>query len=230
MAQTLIRLLCLLAALGLLGGFDFFAARALSRVDPSAELARMRLDDEMRIKRHLRICAQSEIISRGAYELTSALSGYSVTRAKLFAAQYAAANYNLAPKVADLKHICADNKFELLLVDNIDKAIGEILYLHRETKEAMDAGERGNISMTVFFAKLRPKTDKLEQALMKLRESDFMEVNRALKVPPEAPPQTELVVAGLAVFNAICGCVIGGLFVASFGWMKKDEITFDAET
>lgn len=185
----------------------------------------MRLDDEMRIKRHLRICAQSEIISREAYELTASISGYSVTRSKLFAEHYATSAFNLPLKVADLKHICADNKFELILVDNVDKAIGEILYLHRETKEAMDGGQRGNIKMTDLFTKLRPKSGNLEQALMKLKESDFMEVNRALKVPPKEPPQVELVVSALAVCNAICGCVIGGFFIASFGWMKKEETT-----
>lgn len=223
MIQILIRVFCLLAALGLLGGFDYFAANTLSTVDPVSEIARMRLDDEVRIKRHLRICAQSEIISRATYELTAALSGYGLTKGTLFEQRFNAAAHNLPAKVIDLKHICSDNKFQLVLTDSVDKAVGEILLLHRDGKDVLDSSQSHKFKFKDLYADLRPKSAALELALMKLKESDFLEVNRALKVPPSVPPQIGTVMLTLALINAIYGCVVGGIFVASLSWMKKDN-------
>lgn len=192
MIQILIRLFCLFAVFWFLAGVDYFFANTLNRVDPTSEIARMRLDDELRIKRHLRICAQSEIISRATYELTSALNGYALTKGAQFNVRFKAAMQNLPPKVADLKHVCSGNKFELVLVDNVDKAVGEIMLLHRDARDVLDSSEPQKLRFKDLYANLRPKSQMLEQALMKLKESDFLEVNRALKVPPSAPPQIEL--------------------------------------
>ncbi len=223
MVQILIRIFCLLAAFWFLAGFDYFFANTLNRVDPTSEIARMRSDDEARIKKHLRICAQSEIISRAVYELSAALNGYALTKSPAFQLRFIAAMQNLPPKVADLKHICFENKFEHILTDNVDKAVGEIMLLHREAKEVLDSSQPQKLAVKDFHEKMRPKSQMLEQALMKLKESDFLAVNRALKVPPSPPPQIGTVMLTIALINAIYGCVVGGIFVASLSWMKKKE-------
>lgn len=222
MRQTLIRLFCLLVAISILGGIDCFIASSLSKVDPASELARMRLDDELRVKRHLRICAQAEIISRSVYEVASALSGYAFTKSKVFEDPYNVATHNLPIRIADLKHICSDSKFELVLAEEVDKQAKEILRFDQEMKEKLDGPASQNARFSDFFAKLRPRAEELDSALRKLKESDFEEVNRALQVAPQAPPQTEIVIVVLALVNAIYGCIVGGVFAASFRQSKLE--------